>query len=152
VSRRFWLNLCITLAIAAIAGFIGAWAGAEGLHRSHERTSLLTQSVQEMIQHGLDLTPAQRKEIDGVEARYTKRRNALRVQIGGANVELASAMSEEMAFGPKAQAAIDDLQSSVGDLQSSTVLYILEIRDVLTPQQRVLYDRKVVEALTAGVL
>ena len=40
----------------------------------------------------------------------------------------------------------------MGDLQSSTVLYILEIRDVLTPKQRVLYDRKVVEALTAGVL
>ena len=152
MSQRFWLNLLITLAVAAVAGFIGAWAGAEGLHRQRERTSLLTQSVQEMVQHGLQLTPAQRKEIDGVEARFTKRRNTLRVQIGMANVELASAMSEEMAFGPKAQAAIDDLQTSVGDLQSSTVLYILELRDVLTPQQRVLYDRKVVEALTAGVL
>lgn len=152
MSQRFWLNLAITLVVAAAAGFIGAWAGAEGLHRSRERPSLLTQSVQEMVEHGLQLTPAQRKEIDAVEARYTKRRNSLRVQIGQANVELASAMSEEMAFGPKAQAAIDDLQSSVGDLQSSTVLYILELRDVLTPQQRVLYDRKVVEALTAGVL
>ena len=152
MSRRFWLNLCITLAVAAAAGFIGAWAGAEGLHRTRERPSLLTQTVQEMVDHGLQLTPAQRKEIDAVEARYTKRRNTLRVQIGGANVELAKAMSEEMAFGPKAQAAIDDLQSSVGDLQSSTVLYILELRDVLTPQQRALYDRKVVEALTAGVL
>ena len=152
MSRRFWLNLVITLAIAAVAGFVGAWAGAEGLHRQREQTSLLTKSIQDMVQHGLQLTPKQRSEIDQVEARYTKRRNSLRVQIGMANVELASAMSEEMAFGPKAQAAIDDLQSSVGDLQSSTVLYILEIRDVLTPQQRVLYDRKVVEALTAGAL
>jgi Spy/CpxP family protein refolding chaperone len=152
VSRGVWLNLAITLVVAALAGFIGAWAGAQGMHRSAERPSLLTQSVQEMVMHGLDLTPMQRKEIDAVEDRYTKRRNGLRVQIGGANVELAKAMSEEMAFGPKAQAAIDDLQSSVGDLQSSTVLYILEIRDVLTPQQRALYDRKVVEALTAGVL
>jgi Spy/CpxP family protein refolding chaperone len=151
VSRSVWLNLLITLVIAAVAGFVGAWAGAGGLHRSHE-TSLLRQSVQEMVDHGLQLTPAQHQEIDAVEARYTKRRNALRVRIGGANVELASAMSEEMAFGPKAQAAIDHLQTSVGDLQSSTVLYILEIRDVLTPKQRVLYDRKVVEALTAGVL
>jgi hypothetical protein len=152
VSRGVWFNLLITLAVAAIAGFVGAWAGAEGMHRPRERPSLLTQSVQEMVDHGLQLSPAQRKEIDAVDARYTKRRNGLRVQIGGANVELAKAMAEEMAFGPKAQTAIDHLQSSVGDLQSSTVLYILEIRDVLTPQQRVLYDRKVVEALTAGVL
>jgi hypothetical protein len=121
------------------------------MHRPREHPSLLTQSVQEMVDHGLQLSPLQHKEIDAVEARYTKRRNGLRVQIGGANVELAKAMAEEMAFGPKAQTAIDHLQSSVGDLQSSTVLYILEIRDVLTPQQRVLYDRKVVEALTAGV-
>ena len=152
MNQRFWLNLLVTLAVAGIAGFVGAWIAAEGLQHSHERPSLLTQSVQEMVDHGLKLTPVQRQEIDAVEARFTKRRNALRVQIGGANVELASAMSEEMAFGPKAQAAIDHLQTSVGDLQSSTVLYILEIRDVLTPQQRVLYDRKVLEALTAGVL
>jgi hypothetical protein len=29
---------------------------------------------------------------------------------------------------------------------------VLEIRDVLTPEQRVVYDRKVVEALTNGLL
>jgi hypothetical protein len=74
------------------------------------------------------------------------------VQISQTNVELAAAMSEEMAFGPQAQTAIDHLQHSVGDLQSSTVLYVLEIRDVLTPEQRMIYDQKVVEALTNGLL
>lgn len=150
--KRLWLNLVITLAVAAVAGFVGAWAGAEGLHRSREQTSLLRESVHEMVHQGLELTPQQRREIDAVEARYTKRRNDLRVQISRANLELASAMSEEMAFGPQAQTAIDHLQNSVGDLQSSTVLYVLEIRDVLTPEQRVIYDRKVVEALTNGLL
>jgi hypothetical protein len=149
---RFWLNLVITLTVAAAAGFIGAWAGAEGLHRSREQTSLLRESVHELVRQGLELSPDQRREIDAVEARYTKRRNDLRVQISRANLELASAMSEEMAFGPQAQTAIDHLQNSVGDLQSSTVLYVLEIRDVLTPEQRVIYDRKVVEALTNGLL
>jgi hypothetical protein len=61
-------------------------------------------------------------------------------------------MSEEMAFGPQAQLAIDHLQHSVGDLQSSTVLYVLEVRDVLTVDQRIIYDQKVVEALTNGLL
>jgi Spy/CpxP family protein refolding chaperone len=152
VSRKLWLNLLLTLVVAAAAGFVGAWAGAEGLHRGREQTSLLRQSVHEMVDQGLKLTPEQRKEIDAIEARYTKRRNALRVQISAANVELASAMSEEMAFGPQAQTAIDHLQHSVGDLQSSTVLYVLEIRDVLTREQRIIYDQKVVEALTNGLL
>lgn len=151
MSRQGWLNLLITLAVAGLAGFVGAWVGAEGLHR-REQTLLLHQSVQEMVMQGLRLTSAQRHDIDAIEGRYTKRRNDLRVQIGKANVELAGAMSEEMAFGPQAQAAIDHLQTAVGDLQSSTVLYVLEIRDVLTPAQRVVYDRKVVEALTNGAL
>jgi Spy/CpxP family protein refolding chaperone len=152
VSRKAWLNLLITLVVAGAAGFIGAWAGAESLHRGREQTSLLRQSVHEMIDQGLKLTPEQRKEIAAIEARYSRRRNELRVQVSRANVELASAMSEEMAFGPQAQLAIDHLQHSVGDLQSSTVLYVLEIRDVLTPEQRVIYDQKVVEALTNGLL
>jgi len=151
VSRRLWVNLAITLAVAAAAGFIGAWAGARSL-AAHEQTPLLTSVVHEMVEKGLGLTPEQRREIDEIDARYNKRRTSLRVQISRANVELASAMSEEMAFGPQAQTAIDHLQGSVGDLQSSTVLYILEIRDVLTREQRVIYDRKVVEALTNGVL
>lgn len=151
MSRRAWLNLLITLVVAGVAGFVGAWAGAEGLHR-REQTSLLRQSVHEMALQGLTLTPGQRKEIDAIEVRYTKRRNELRVQIGRTNVELAAAMSEEMAFGPQAQTAIDHLQHSVGDLQSSTVLYVLEVRDVLTREQRMIYDRKVVEALTNGQL
>jgi Spy/CpxP family protein refolding chaperone len=151
VSRKGWLNLLITVVVAAAAGFIGAWAGAEGLHR-REQTSLLRQSVHEMVMHGLDITPAQRREIDAIETRYTKRRNDLRVQISKANVELAAAMSEEMAFGPQAQTAIDHLEHSMGDLQSSTVLYVLEIRDVLTKEQRMIYDQKVVEALTNGLL
>ena len=152
MTRQGWINLAITLFVAAVAGFIGAWAGAEGLHHQREQTSLLRQSVREMTMAGLNLSSHQSQEIAAVEDRYTKRRNALRVQISRANVELAAAMSEEMAFGPQAQTAIDHLQNSVGDLQSSTVLYVLEIRDVLTKEQRVVYDRKVVEALTQGVL
>ncbi len=151
MSRKAWLNLLITLVVAGAAGFIGAWAGATSLGRDRE-TPLLRQSIHEMVESGLKLTAEQRQEIDRIEARHTKRRNDLRVQIGRANVELAGAMSEEMAFGPQAQLAIDHLQQSVGDLQSSTVLYVLEIRDVLTTEQRRIYDQKVVEALTAGVL
>ena len=31
------------------------------------------------------------------------------------------------------------------------IVYVLEVRDVLTPEQQVIYDRKVREVLTASV-
>lgn len=149
---RTWLNLLITIVVAGAAGFVGARVGAQGLDSGPVQTPLVRETVDELVKSGLKLTPEQREEITAIEERHTQRRNALRVQIGRANLELAGAMSEEMAFGPQAQTAIDHLQSSLGELQSSTVLYLLEIRDVLTDQQRTIYDRKVVEALTDGVL
>ena len=149
---RTWLNLLLTVVVAAAAGFVGARVGAQRFDSGASQTPLLRASVKELVEDGLKLTPEQQREIDEIEDRHSRRRNTLRVQVSRANLELAGAMSEEMAFGPQAQTAIDHLQSSVGELQSSTVLYILEIRDVLTPAQRAIYDRKVVDALTRGVL
>lgn len=148
MSSRIWLNLLLTVVIAGAAGFVGAWAGSGGLQPKKPQPSLLRQSVFEAVHLNLALTPAQQQQVQQIEDRYIKRRDGLRVRIRNANVELARALSEDMAFGPHAQAAIDHLQSSFGDLQSSTVLYVLEIRDVLTPAQRKLYDRRVLEALT----
>jgi len=34
-------------------------------------------------------------------------------------------------------------------LQRATILYVLQVRDVLTPEQQMIYDRKVREVLTA---
>ncbi len=144
---RFWLNLLVTVILAGGAGFIGARYGASSL-APQDQPMLLRQSVHDMAQE-LKLTPVQAKAIDAIETRYTTTRNTLRVKIGQANIELAGAMSEEMTFGPQAQNAIDHLQASVGDLQRQTVLYVLEVRDVLTPAQQVAYDQKVVAALTA---
>ncbi len=151
--KRVWLNLLVTAIVAAIAGFVGARLGAQGIGGAGEtQTPFLRESIATLTREGLHLTAEQRRELEAIEARHTQRRNNLRVQIGRANLELAGAMSEEMAFGPQAQTAIDHLQSSVGELQSATVLYLIEVRDLLTPAQRAIYDRKVVEALTNGEL
>ena len=151
---RFWLNLVLTVVLAGAAGFVGARYGASSLQPNSANSgqpTLLRQSVQDMVK-GLKLTPAQSKAIDAIEQRYVHNRNALRVKISQANVELAGAMSEEMTYGPQAQNAISHLEASVGELQRQTVLYVLEVRDVLTPEQQVRYDQKVVQALTTDLL
>jgi hypothetical protein len=41
------------------------------------------------------------------------------------------------------------VEQGLGQLQRATVVYVLEVRDVLTPEQQMIYDRKVRELLTA---
>jgi hypothetical protein len=40
----------------------------------------------------------------------------------------------------------------MGDLQRETILYVLEVRSVLTPKQQQALDQKVFESLTAPAL
>ncbi|MDE2475712.1 MAG: heavy metal resistance protein, partial [Alphaproteobacteria bacterium] len=54
-----------------------------------------------------------------------------------------------MAFGREAQQATNHVEQGLGQLQRATVLYVLEVRDTLTPEQQMVYDRKVREVLTA---
>jgi hypothetical protein len=56
----------------------------------------------------------------------------------------------DMAFGREAQAASLHVERGLGDLQRATIVYVLEVRDVLTAEQQVVYDRKVREVLTAS--
>jgi hypothetical protein len=150
--KRFWLNLLLTVVLAGAAGFVGARYGARSLvPAGPQEPALLRQSVHDLV-HTLKLTPDQEKKIDAIEQRYVHNRNALRVKISQANIELAGAMSEEMTYGPQAAKAIDNLEASVGELQRQTVLYVLEVRSVLTQDQQVAYDQKVVQALTTDLL
>ena len=150
--KPFWRNLLVTVLVAGIAAYVGAWAGSMQQHRGAAKPSPLRDAIHAMADQGLKLTPAQQKSIDAIDARYSRRRDALRAQIARANSEVADALSVEMAFGPKAELAINHLQSTVGELQKSTILYVLEVRDVLTLEQKSVYDDKVVEALTAEPL
>jgi nickel and cobalt resistance protein CnrR len=149
----FWRNLLVTVLVAGIAAYVGAWAGSMQQHRGGAtKASPLRDAIHAMADQGLKLTPAQQKSIDEIDARYNRRREALRAQIARANVEVADALAVEMAFGPKAELAINHLQSTVGELQKATILYVLEVRETLTLEQKSLYDDKVIEALTAEPL
>ena len=42
------------------------------------------------------------------------------------------------------------MERGLGELQKATILYVLEVRDVLTAEQQAIYDRKVSDVLTAN--
>ena len=145
----FWRNLLMTVTVALLAGGIGGWIGARNALDEDAQALPLRQTVHEIVQRDIKLTSAQTKEIQSIENKYYDRRSALRQQVAGANRELADALMADMAFGREAQQASNHVEQGLGQLQRATILYVLEVRDVLTPQQQTVYDRKVREVLTA---
>ena len=145
----FWRNLLVTVAVASLAGAIGGWMGARNALGDDAQVLPLRQTVHEIVGRDLQLTSAQTKEIQSIEDKYYGQRSALRQQVAKANRELADALMADMAFGREAQQASNHVEQGLGQLQRATILYVLEVRDVLTPGQQTIYDRKVREVLTA---
>ena len=145
----FWRNLAITVAVAMVAGWAGGALGVRTL-ASVEEMLPLRQSVSAIVRGDLKLSDEQMRDIQNIENRYYDRRIQLRTHVAAANRELADALMNDMAFGREAQTASLHVERGLGDLQRATVVYVLEVRDVLTPEQQVIYDRKVREVLTAS--
>jgi len=146
-----WRNLAITLVVALLAGGVGGWFGARNVLDNEEQGLALRQTVHEIVQTDLKLTPDQSKEVQAIENKYYNQRATLRNQVADANRELADALMADMAFGREAQAASNHVEQGLGELQRATILYVLQVRDVLTPEQQMIYDRRVREVLTASV-
>jgi len=147
----FWRNLLVTVVVALIAGGAGGWLGARSLFENDEQTLPLRQTVSEIVRNDLKLSSDQNKKVQDIESRYYDRRSKLRDQVSGANRELADALMADMAFGREAQQASNHVEQGLGELQRATIMYVLEVRDVLSPEQQMIYDRRVREVLTASV-
>lgn len=146
----YWRNLAITVVVALAAGWAGGALGVRTLAPVEEMLPL-RQSVSAIVRNDLRLTDEQMHELQNIENRYYDRRIQLRSHVAEANRELADALMNDMAFGREAQQASQHVERGLGDLQRATIVYVLEVRDVLTPEQQVVYDRKVREVLTASV-
>ncbi|HEX5281282.1 MAG TPA: periplasmic heavy metal sensor [Micropepsaceae bacterium] len=145
----FWRNVAVTFAAALLAGGVGGWIGARGALNEEPQVLPLRQTVHEIVSHDLKLSPQQSQEIKTIETKYYDRRSTLRQEVANANRELADALMADMAFGREAQQATNHVEQGLGQLQRATVLYVLEVRDTLSPEQQMIYDRKVREVLTA---
>jgi hypothetical protein len=145
-----WRNLAITLVVALLAGGVGGWLGARNALEGEEQGLALRQTVHKIVETDLKLTADQSKEVQAIEDKYYNQRAALRNEVAVANRELADALMADMAFGREAQTASNHVEQGLGELQRATILYVLQVRDVLTPQQQMIYDRRVREVLTAS--
>ena len=145
----FQRQLLLTVLLAGLAGFTGVWFGARGLQNdAPPPPAPLRMAVDELASRGLQgLSQDQKNQITDIESKFSRQRAKLRARIASANNDLADALAGEMTLGPKVESSIERVKSTIGELQHATVAYVLDLRGVLTEQQQMVFDEKVVAAL-----
>lgn len=141
--RIFGRGLALTLILAVLAGALGSWIGARYLARPDAPPSLHV-----FVHEELKLSPAQEERLEALEADFAVRRRAREAQLRAANAELAAAIQARHQYSPEVQAAVERFHGAMGELQKETILHVLSMRQVLTPEQAAKFDRRIAEALT----
>jgi Spy/CpxP family protein refolding chaperone len=132
----------IILTMVAMAA--GVWIGM-GIGKGHGHEAA---DVHNTLHHQLGLSPDQEQKIAAIEAKFALDRKDLDVQMRASNVELARALEIERTYGDAAKTAISHFHAAMAKLQELTVVHILEMRAILTPQQAETYDKTVRQALS----
>ena len=136
--------MALTLVLSVVVAALGAWGGAAYvLHQARHRADL-----HEVLHEKLHLTATQQAQIEGIEQQHAARRRELEAEMRAANADLAKAFQAQHAYTPQVQAAIDRLHMAMGALQKETMVHVLAMRAVLTPQQAAQFDDTVVRSLT----
>ena len=143
-----WKSIVLTALIAVLFGFAGAELGLRhDPNPAETRKVTLSDTITQLLERDIKLSPAQKSAIEAINARYTRQRNQLMANLYMARAQLGGAFSENMSLSDPTKEAISNMQAIVGDLQTLTISYIVDIRAQLTPDQRHVYDQKVVEML-----
>lgn len=137
-------NLVLTIVLSVLAAAVGAWGGSRYViaHMHH------AEPLHQVIHEKLHLTEAQEGRIAGLEQQYAVRRKALEAEMRAANADLARAIEQSHAYSPEVQHAIDRFHHAMGELQKESILHVLAMRQVLTPEQATVFDQTVATALT----
>jgi hypothetical protein len=83
-----------------------------------------------------------------LEQDFAVRRRAREAELRAANAELARAIQVRHEYSPEVQAAVERFHDAMGELQKETILHVLAMRTVLTPDQALEFDKRIGEALT----
>lgn len=137
-------SMILTLVLAILGAAMGAWGGSQYvLHQMRPEPTL-----HDLMHERLRLSPEQERSIADIEREHRTRCEALQAEMRAANSELAQAFQESHAYTPRVQAAIDRTQVAMAALQQETMVHILAMRAVLTPQQATMFDATVISSLT----
>lgn len=133
----------LTVLLAALAAGLGAWGGANYVLRAKREPSL-----HEFMHDKLHLTAEQNRKLQVLERDFSITRSAREAELRLANAELARAIDAKHEYSPEVRTAIEHFHDVMGELQKESIVHILQMRAILTPEQAAAFDRRVSEALT----
>jgi Spy/CpxP family protein refolding chaperone len=95
------------------------------------------------------LSAEQEHRIADLESHFAAQRKALDQEMQAANRELAASILSEHAYGTGAKVAVERFHKAAASLQEATIIHVLAMRAVLTPEQAQRFDAAISEALTS---
>lgn len=125
--RRTFPFLVVIAVVAALAAYVT-------LHWSR-RVSADEVTSHEWLHHELNLTEAQLKTLEPIEAQFGEKQRRLAEALHEANRQLAHAMAEDKAYTPRVTAAVEHVHHCMGDLQKVSIEHVFAMRAVLSPEQ-----------------
>jgi hypothetical protein len=108
----------------------------------------LPSGLHDVLHRDLELDARQAARLAQIERRFAVRRTASNLELRAANARLADAIETEHGNGPRVTTAIDASHVTMGELQKEALVHILEMRQLLRPDQTAAFDRAVTRALT----
>ena len=124
----------ITLVPAALAQGPGPPPSPDPM--GHTRHMERFRGGRDMMMRELDLTKEQRDKIADLRDRQQRRAIDLRAQIQTAQLDMRKLMRADKPEKAAIEKQVDKLSRLRADLQKSQIGTMLEVRDVLTPEQR----------------
>jgi hypothetical protein len=137
-----WRSSLVTIVLAGLAAFVGARVGS---HQAATPTQPLSERLFGVLGDGVELSSQQRQTIQSIAEHYAPERDQLRLHSRLRNADLLRSMVHEQRFGPETEEALAQLQGVMGQRLKQSLEYMQQVRAVLTPEQRAVFDRKLVE-------
>lgn len=86
--------------------------------------------------HGqLGITEEQNVELEAIEAGFAEREEASKLRLRKANAELGRVLREDRTYSPRVEASVDEIHNAMAELQKATIEHLIEMEEVLTPEQ-----------------
>ena len=137
--ERPYGSILITLALVAISALGGAWVGA----KIWQPQAITHSSFHDSLFAELDLSAKQDDLMEALETLHASENETLRAGLTNANRNLANILEIDGSYSSETETAIENVHSAMLELQKATIRHLYEMRDILEPHQKVVFDRHV---------
>lgn len=141
-----WRAGLIAFVLGLAGGLVGVWAGLQLSGGQVQSDG----SLHQFVHHDLDLSSEQEAQIETLEAEFARRRAALEDDMSAARHELGVALMRSGSITPDVEEQARAFHEAMGRLQIETLNHIVDMREILNPDQRERFDARLSQALDSG--